>query len=152
MARSDRFTLTPKKTEVYADFLMNFDMNPYTGFLGRVTNEDSVKQSLKSLVLTSQGERFYDADKGSRVRDSLFDLISQNDFEAVKIQLGELIRDYEPRCVPIDIRIRIPRVDISPSSIDQSFNENSINITIIFSIINIPDQTFSFDLAIERVR
>jgi len=149
MARSDRFTLTPKKTEVYADFLMNFDMNPYTGFLGRVTNEDSVKQSLKSLVLTSQGERFYDADKGSRVRDSLFDLLSQNDFEAVKIQLGELIRDYEPRCVPVDIRIRGQQQGIT---IDQSFNENSINITIIFSIINIPDQTFSFDLAIERVR
>ena len=64
MLRADKQTLERKKSELYSDFLTNFDMNPVTGNLAKVTNESSVKQALRNLMLTMTGERFYDAHKG----------------------------------------------------------------------------------------
>ena len=74
MSRADKNTLEQKKREIYSDFLNNFDQNPFTGVLARVTNEESVAQSLKNITLTNRGERFYNSNKGSRIRSSLFEL------------------------------------------------------------------------------
>ena len=71
MARADIYTHNYKKEERYSDFLMSFEKNPQSGNLGRVTNEQSIKQSLISLIMTNRGERFYDVNIGSKVKASL---------------------------------------------------------------------------------
>ena len=140
MARADRYSLEQKKTEIYSDFLNSFEQNPLTGALARVTNEESVKQSLRNIVLTNIGERFYDSNKGSKIRQSLFELYDPATVEIIRIQLGEAISAYEPRAIIQDIRLQ------------EDLDRNGYYITLVFSIINIPDQTFSLDLSIQRVR
>ena len=140
MARADKFSLEQKKTEIYSDFLNSFEQNPLTGALARVTNEDSVKQSLRNIVLTNVGERFYDSNKGSKIKQSLFELYDPSTVEIIRIQLGEAIAAYEPRAIIQDIRLQ------------EDLERNGYYVTLIFSIINIPDQTFSLDLSIQRVR
>jgi len=140
LARADRYSLEQKKTEIYSDFLNSFEQNPLTGALARVTNEESVKQSLRNIVLTNIGERFYDSNKGSKIRQSLFELYDPATVEIIRIQLGEAISAYEPRAIIQDIRLQ------------EDLDRNGYYITLVFSIINIPDQTFSLDLSIQRVR
>jgi len=140
LARADKFSLEQKKTEIYSDFLNSFEQNPLTGALARVTNEESVKQALRNIVQTNVGERFYDSNKGSKIRQSLFELYDPATVEIIRIQLGEAIAAYEPRAIIQDIRLQ------------EDLERNGYYVTLIFSIINIPDQTFSLDLSIQRVR
>jgi phage baseplate assembly protein W len=142
MALADRKTLERKKTELYSDFITSFAKNPHTGYLGRVTNEESVKQSLKNLFLTNKGERFYNSNLGSSIRDMLFDLVDPADFEIMKMKMRELANAHEPRAVIQDIRINN----------HEEIDTNTLHITIVFSIINILEQNFELDITIERVR
>ena len=141
MSRADKNTLEQKKREIYSDFLNNFDQNPFTGVLARVTNEESVAQSLKNITLTNRGERFYNSSKGSRIRSSLFELFDSNMFDAIKLDLQDMYSYYEPRAIINDIIIQPDTLDL-----------NSLNVSIIFSIINIPGQNFQVSLNVQRIR
>lgn len=141
MSRADKNTLEQKKREIYSDFLNNFDQNPFTGVLARVINEESVAQSIKNLVLTNQGERFYNSSKGSRVRQSLFEMFNQMSADIVKQDLIDYLTFYEPRCIINDIIVQGDTLDL-----------NSFNIDIIFQIINIPEQNFQVSLNVQRIR
>lgn len=139
--RADRFTLKQKQIERYSDFTTEFEMNPFTGMLARSVNEESVKQSLKNLVLTECGERFYDSNKGSKIKQALFELYDVGMFDVAKMQLRASLAAYEPRASIID-------VVLSPDQLDA----NILNCKIVFSVINIPNETFSLDLNVSRVR
>ena len=138
--RADNYSLEQKKTEIYSDFLNSFEQNPLTGLLARVTNEESVKQSLKNIILTNVGERFYDSNKGSKIKQSLFELYDPGTIEIIQIQLSEAIAAYEPRAVIQNIRLQ------------EDIERGGYYVTLIFSIINIPDQTFTLDVSMQRVR
>jgi phage baseplate assembly protein W len=140
LARADKYSLEQKKTEIYSDFLNSFEQNPLTGLLARVTNEESVKQSLKNIILTNVGERFYDSNKGSKIKQSLFELYDPGTIEIIQIQLSEAIAAYEPRAVIQNIRLQ------------EDIERGGYYVTLIFSIINIPDQTFTLDVSMQRVR
>jgi phage baseplate assembly protein W len=104
-----------------------------------VTNEESVKQSLRNIVLTQVGERFYDSNKGSKINQSLFEPYDPTTLEILKIQLKEACA-YEPRAVVHDIRIA------------ENLDGNGYDTTIIFSVINIPGELFQTSLTVQRVR
>lgn len=141
IVKADTFTLRQKEVIRYSDFLDTFETNPVTGQLARVVNEDAVKQSLKNLILTECGERFYDSNKGSRVRQSLFELFDVGGVDLLKIQLQQSAATYEPRA-------QIIEVDASRSNIDA----NLLFLRVIFSVINIPNRDFTLSLNVTRVR
>lgn len=140
MAREDGYTIEFKKRERYSDFATNFDLNPVTGYLAKVTNEDSVAQSMRNIVLTATGERFYDMNKGSRIRHSLFEPNNPETIELIKLQLRSALNAYEPRAIIHQIRM------------NEDVDSNQYNVSIVFSVINIPKEQFSLDVAVARVR
>lgn len=117
----------------------NFDKNPITNILGKVSNEEAVKSSLKNIVKTMVGERFYDSNKGSKITQSLFEPYDLGGLETIKIQLKEACY-YEPRAQIIDIRL------------NENLDSNAYDCTIVFSVINIPDQIYQISIPIQRVR
>lgn len=142
MSLTEKITLERKKIELYSDFTINFDRNPFTGELAKLTNEESVKNSLKNIFLRNKGESFYDSDKGTRLRAMLFEnSIGLGDFEAIKLDLIQVAQRYEPRAQIQDLQI-----------LERDGDSNSLTLKIIFSVINIPNQLFSLDLFINRVR
>lgn len=147
VTRADTQTLKQKEIIRYSDFTNDFAMNPFTGMLAKVTNEESVKQSLKNLVLTGCGERFYDSHKGSKVKQALFELYDLGLLEVMKQQLKQSCSVYEPRAQIIDIIVGNDNGATSPD-----LDSNTINVKIIFAIVNIPDRNFTLDLNIRRVR
>lgn len=140
MARADKYTPITEKREYYSDFLINFDQNPITGNLARVTNEESVKQSIKNLILTNRSERFFQPLAGSRINSLLFENFDSSLISSIETEIRETINLYEPRA-------NIERVNITESQIDQ----NTLEISILFSIINIP-QIIEMTLFLKRVR
>ena len=84
MARSDIFTPRYKKEERYSDFVTSFNQNPLTGNLAKVTNEESVKQALSNLILTNQGDRFFNSTFGSTIKRSLFEPMDSFTSEKIK--------------------------------------------------------------------
>lgn len=139
MSRADRFTLTSKQLIVYSDFTDNFDINPVTGLLARVTNEESIKQSLRNLVLTGLGERPYKPLVGSKLRASLFSLSDPTVVNTIQSTLQHTLTQ-EPRA-------SIQRLQVIPN-----FDNNSINIVIAFTSVNIPAQTFTLNLVLNLLR
>ena len=140
MSRSDFRTLERKKSIIYSDFMDTFDKNPITGFLAIKTNEDSVKQAIKNLILTNVGERFYDSRKGSKIRASLFELVDFTSLELMRLKIIEAIQQYEPRASNIMVRVH------------DDIQRNAFSVSIVFNIINIIGQPSNLNLTIQKVR
>lgn len=115
--------ISVKKT-IYSDFHKDFFLNPITGDLARHTNEESVKESIKNLLLTDKGERVFQPELGSNIRSMLFDNIDSASVRNLQEIIKETLNNYEPRAEILGI------------DVDSSFDSNEIEVTIVFSIIN----------------
>jgi hypothetical protein len=137
--RSDYFTQTKITLDLFSDFLDDLTPHPITKDLGRVKNEQSIKQALKNIILTNLGERPFQPNIGSDVYASLFepnDIIME---ENLRFAIQNAIRFHEPRVNLIEVRIT-------------SFSEEDrVAINLIFSIIN-SIEVQSVNLFLRRVR
>ena len=137
--RSDHLTQTKLIRDLFSDFLDDLTPHPITKDLGRVKNEQSIKQALKNIILTNLGERPFQPNIGSDVYASLFepnDIIME---ENLRFAIQNAIRFHEPRVNLIEVRIT-------------SFSEEDrIAINLIFSIIN-SIEVQSVNLFLRRVR
>jgi phage baseplate assembly protein W len=138
--RADKFTIISKTSEQFSDFLVNFDKNPMTGYLARVTNEDAIKQSLRNLILTERTERPYKPWVGSKIWSLLFEPIDSITEELLKTTITETIKNCEPRVRLVTLNLRGDE------------NYNAYFISIYFEIINIPGETFDLSVVLKRVR
>ena len=139
MARVDNFTQTRKEDEFYSDFVNNFDLNIFTGSVGKVINDRSIRQGLRNLLLTNTGERLFNPTFGSDIRKLLF----ENYTPFVEDELIRVIKfaveQYEPRVNLIDVLLKeIPE-------------NNEIKIELQYSIINTTNIQV-LNLIVQRVR
>jgi len=138
MARADVVQRT-KPVEHFSDFLNNMDVHPLNKTIGRVLNEDSVRQSLKNLILTNIGERLFQPTIGSDIYKSLFEPNDVITAENISYHISSTIKHNEPRVILLNV-ITTPQPD------DYSFN-----VSIVFSLINNP-ATLNLNLILRRVR
>ena len=73
---------------------MSFEVNPLTDDLIAIKNQTAIARSLRNLVLTTPGERFFNNEIGSQVNNLLFNNV--DDVTAVSIR-SEIINVIE-RC------------------------------------------------------
>ena len=120
----------------FKDISMSFQTNPLTSDLIAMKNENAIARSVKNIVFTNPGEKFFNPKFGSRITDSLFE--NADDLTAIEIQtqIEETINRYEPR---VDLRSVDATLDI---------DGNSFDIVIIYDIIgaDIPPQQLEFVL------
>jgi phage baseplate assembly protein W len=139
MSRIDTNVTITKKEKRYSDLATGFTMSPVTGNLAMVYDEQSVKQAIKTLILTRPGEKFYNKDYGTKVNDMLFDMIDTITAENIKMSIEEAIRNYEPRVETLQVQVTGDDINLQ------------YVINIFFRIINIPEiQTM--DIILKRVR
>jgi len=139
VTKADTLTQTKKQLEYYSDFLDSFAVSPYSGSLAKTTNENSVKQAIKNLILTNLGERFFSPNIGTNVNKSLFepnDLVTVLDLQ---LYIENTVKYYEPRVSEL-------YVNITPS-VDELY----LVINIVFYIINNP-VPIDLTLNLKRVR
>jgi phage baseplate assembly protein W len=140
MARSESYvTKTSKEEKRYSDIALGFNVSPVTGNIARVTDEQSVKQALRTLILTNNGERFHQKSLGTNLNSMLFDMIDPVTSNMIRNSIEESIGNFEPR-------VDLIQVQVIPDEIRQEYRVN-----IFFRIINIPEIQ-QLDLTLKRVR
>lgn len=128
-----------RRPETYSDFHKDLTQSPVNFDLARKIDEESIKESIKNLILTDRGERLFQPTLGCDIRKMLFENISPDVIIVIKEMIKATIQNYEPRC-------NLIAVDVL-SSID----DNSITIIITFNVINIAEPV-TLTITLDRVR
>lgn len=128
-----------KRNVRYSDLSINFGKNPFNSDVNRITEVDSVKRSIKSLVLTNRYERLLDPEIGGNIRALLFEPISALTTTVLEDYITDTIKNYEPRAI-LDSVVATP-----------DYDRNSYEVTIQFRI-NSVEQPQVLSVALERVR
>lgn len=139
MSRIDKYTSKGKKSEIYSDFFNDLTPHPDTKQLVRKTNEDSVKQAIRNLLLTNQYDRLFQPDIFSNIKKVLFEHISPQTTELLKTYITDVITNYEPRASIIEVFVK-------PSEHQQAYF-----ITIVFFVLNNPTPV-NLQVSLYRVR
>ena len=143
MARIDYNTQTNiiAKSEYFSDFLSSLDKSPLSNDLAKIKDENSVKQSVRNLVLTGLGERLFQPTVGGNIRRMLFEPLNGFTADDIKKDILNTIRHNEPRVSLSNLVVTvIPNHD-----------QNSILVNILFSIVNDPKQ-ITLSIVLQRVR
>jgi len=120
----------------FKDISMSFQTNPLTSDLIAMKNENAIARSVKNIVFTNPGEKFFNPRFGSRITESLFE--NADDLTAIEIQtqIQQSITRYEPR-------VRLQSVDAFAN-----IDGNAFDVVITYDIIgaDIPTQQLEFVL------
>ena len=120
----------------YKDISMSFETNPLNDDLVSLSDTSAIARAIRNIVFTSPGEKFFNPEFGSRVSESLFEIVDQVSTIAIRDEIRSSIINYEPRVKLLDV-IVIPNVD-----------DNEMNVTVKYKIIgiDIPPQQLDFVL------
>lgn len=120
----------------FKDLSMTFQVNPLNYDLIALKNENAIARSIRNLVFTYPGEKFFNENLGSKVSRSLFENIDEISASIIKDEIENTIRNYEPR-------VNLISVDVAPN-----YDNNEFNVTINYRIVGIDvlPQQLSFAL------
>ena len=120
----------------FKDISMTFQANPLNNDLIAIKNENAIARSVKNIVFTLPGEKFFDPYFGSQISRTLFENVDEITAAIIVDEIKESIRNYEPRVELID-------VEAFPD-----FDNNQFDVIITYNIIGseIPSQELQFAL------
>ena len=124
----------------FKDISLSFEPHPITKDLPILKNANAIRRSVRNLVQTIPGERFFNPILGSSVYDSLFDLMDFGTSNLIEQEIITTLRNFEPRVNNVRVRVST-RAD-----------QNNFDVTIFFDIVGaaLPPQEFSFILEATR--
>jgi|TARA_B100001248_G_scaffold254812_1_gene233648 hypothetical protein len=124
----------------FKDISLSFEPHPITKDLPVLKNANAIRRSVRNLVQTIPGERFFNPILGSSVYDSLFDLMDFGTSNLIEQEIVTTLRNFEPRVNNVRVRVSA-RPD-----------QNNFDVTIFFDIVGaaLPPQEFSFILEATR--
>lgn len=115
-----------KRSRSFKDFSVNFARNPFTDDLSVVHNDNSIKQAVKNIILTSPGEKPFQPLVGSSVNRLLFEPLDAFTADAIAEEIRTTINQYEPR-------VALTRVDVTPI-----YENNKLNVSLEYKIVGLP--------------
>ena len=120
----------------FKDISMSFESNPLNDDLVSLSDTTAIARSIRNIVFTSPGEKFFNPDFGSRISESLFENVDEVSALAIEDEIKSSIINFEPR-VNLLSTIVVPNPD-----------DNEMNVTIEYEIvvIDIPPQQLEFVL------
>ncbi len=124
----------------FKDISMSFKFNPLNGDLIALKNANAISRSIRNIVFTTPGEKFFNEDFGSDVSRSLFENIDDLTASNIRDQIRRSIINFEER---VDLR----EVVVLPN-----FDGNAFDVIIRYDIIgaDIPPQELQFVLQSNR--
>ena len=124
----------------FKDISMTFQSNPLNNDLIAIKNENAIARSLRNIVFTLPGEKFFNQTFGSRISESLFDNIDEITATIIVDEIRQSIDNYEPR------------VEVDDVKAFPNYDNNSFDVTITYDVIGseIPTQELQFVLQSSR--
>ena len=112
-------------SQSFKDISMSFETNPLNNDLIALKNTSAIARSLRNIVFTQPGEKFFQPEFGSRVTESLFDIADEVSALSIRDEIRSSIINYEPRVKLLDVTV-IPNP-----------GENEMNVTIEYEIVGL---------------
>ena len=124
----------------FKDISMSFKANPLNDDLIALKNSTAISRSIRNIVFTVPGEKFFQEDFGSDVSQSLFENFDDITASTIKDQIIRSIVNFEDR-------VNLREVKVLPD-----FNGNSFDVIIRYDIVgaDIPPQELQFVLQSNR--
>ena len=89
----------------FKDLSMTFQSNPLNGDLIAIKNINAITRSIRNIVLTTPGEKFFDPDFGSNVSKLLFENVDDITASQIQEEIEFSINNYEPRVKLLDVKV-----------------------------------------------
>lgn len=114
------------KSRSFTDISVGLLQNYFTKDVASVKNDESIKQSIKNIVLTSPGEKLFKPNFGSAVGNLLFEQLDPFLIDSIETDILNTIRNYEKRVVVTNI-LCVP-----------DYDTNSISVDLEYRIVGLP--------------
>ena len=124
----------------FKDISMSFEANPINNDIIGVKNDTAIARSIRNLIFTVPGERFFNENLGSKVSQTLFDTVDDISASAIRDEIEETIIKYEPRVKLKDIRVK------------PDFDNYTFDVTIVYDIVGIDALTQQLNFALQSTR
>ena len=109
-------------SDVSPDLSMSWDKD-----VAKVTGARAVKNSLLGIITTRKGSRPFMPEFGCDISNQLFENITPLITDTIKRNIVSAVRNFEPRISNLQVAV-VPMYD-----------DNSIIVTVQFSIVDDPD-------------
>ena len=119
---------------------MSFQVNPLTDDLIAIKNQTAISRSIRNLVLTTPGERFFNNGLGSQVNNLLFENVDDLTASSVKSEIENTIKNYEPR------------VKLLTTSVSANPNSYEFDVIITYEIVGIEAEAQQLSFALQPAR
>tara|TARA_Y100001938_G_C7793555_1_gene283700 strand:+ start:28 stop:429 length:402 start_codon:yes stop_codon:yes gene_type:complete len=120
----------------FKDVSASFKVNPLNEDLIAIKNETAISRSIRNLITTKPGERFFNPLLGSQVTGLLFENVDKLTASTITDEIKITIENFEPR-------VELTDVDVVP---DYNNGEFNVNIRYLIIGIDVLPQQLSFAL------
>ena len=124
----------------FKDISMTFQVNPLNNDLIGLKNENAIARSVRNIVFTLPGEKFFDENFGSKISASLFENIDDISAGLIVDEIRQSIDRYEPR-------VELINVEAFPD-----FDNNSFDVLIVYNIIGADVAPQELQFALQSTR
>ena len=124
----------------FKDISMSFEVNPINADIIGVKNDTAIARSIRNLVLTTPGERFFNEDLGSGVSEVLFDVLDDISGAVIRDEIEQTIIRFEPRVKLTDVKVK------------PDYDNNEFNVTVSYDIIGIDALPQQLNFALQPTR
>ena len=124
----------------FKDISMSFEINPINNDLIGVKNNTAIARSIRNLVLTTPGERFFNEDLGSGVSEVLFDTLDDISGAVIRDEIEQTIIRFEPR-------VKLTDVNVKPD-----YDSYEFNVTVTYDIVGIDALPQQLNFALQPTR
>ena len=129
-----------RRSQSFKDLSMTLKVNPITNDLVALKNANAIARSLRNLVFTDQGERFFAPETGGNIKALLFENMDYTTASEVEDSVSQTIRRNEPR-------VELVNVKATPN-----FNNNEIDVRIQYKIIGLELESQQLEFALQPAR
>ena len=128
------------KKKRYSDLDLDFITHPVSGDISLKYDEEAVKRSIRNLVFMGRHEKPFHPEIRSEIRKLLFENFTPVIGFEIEREIEDIIRDHEPRA-------RMDEVVVV-----QNDDKYTLDVTLRFTIVGVPDERFELELPLERIR
>jgi len=124
----------------FKDISMSFEVNPINADIIGVKNDTAIARSIRNLVLTTPGERFFNEDLGSGVSEVLFDTLDDISGAVIRDEIEQTVIRFEPRVKLTDVKVK------------PDYDNNEFNVTITYDIVGMDALPQQLNFALQPTR
>lgn len=123
----------------FSDLDLNFLQHPATKDIRKKVGENSIKQSIKNLIMTNPLEKPFQPEIGCGVYNLLFEPMMPSTALEIEESITDVINSYESR------------VTLGAVQVTENSSMDGYDVYISFSIVN-SEQLVEVDFFLERMR